>query len=90
MLWLRVKPREAERGSLPLMFGFEYVENAGAQCFFHSDIHGLGLNDESKRLVWAYTTKIETKRRLLGVQGQTLIMSVTTEHEIWKYGTLTY
>lgn len=46
------------------------------------------LDNASSELVAAYAKKMEEERQLLHLQGEALIMALTRDDEIWKYGTL--
>lgn len=45
------------------------------------------LTDESKMLLIKHIGEIEETRRMLGLQGESIIMAITGKEDVWKYGT---
>lgn len=46
------------------------------------------LSSESEKKLKDHIDKIEEMRRLLGLQGEALVLALTCDESLWKYGTL--
>lgn len=80
--------REDETKSEFGAFGFELDPAGGFQASLYAAGDKDGVDEKSEQLLTTYAEKLEKKRKLLGMEGQLLLMALTEEDDIWKYGTL--
>lgn len=75
-----------------LGFGFNFALDQGIESYYPATDEHLQddecLTGWSQILIIARAMKIEEERQLLHLQGEALIMALTRDDEIWKYGKL--
>lgn len=84
-LYFRVKGFSTyEDDSLPyIKLGFKSVR--GLRIGGNKD-----FAQASQELIKSYAQEVEESRKMLGMQGESIIMALTGKDEMWRYGTLRY